>query len=185
MTWRNLAFAAINPQFALFVAGLAIFSAWLLHFGSLVLETTLADLRALPLGRAVYAFLQLLVVTPWPLLVIVGIGGAFVYFADHKNWTKRISTGVAHGAGARPRISDHLVRFWRATCRECWLNDLLGRGAHGSVCGARQSDDLRDIPSHRTQRSFFFFASLERSVFLCGSKTTKDFFGSRSISAEI
>jgi len=96
LTWRNLAFVAINPQFALFVAGLAIFSAWLLHFGSLVLETTLVELRALPLGRAVYAFLQLLLVTPWPLLVIVGIGGAFVYFADHKNWTKRISTGVAH-----------------------------------------------------------------------------------------
>src|SRR5260370_10088178 len=37
MTWRNLAFAAVNPQFALFVAGLAIFSASLLHFGSLLL----------------------------------------------------------------------------------------------------------------------------------------------------
>jgi len=96
LTWRNFAFAAINPWFALFIAALAIVSAWLLHFGSLVLETTLVDLRALPLGPAVGAFLRLLVVTPWPLLVIVGIGGAFIYFADRKNWTKRISTGVAH-----------------------------------------------------------------------------------------
>ncbi len=96
LTWRNLAFAAINPRFALFVAGLAIFSAWLLHFGSLVLETTLVELRALALGGAVGALLRLLLVTPWPLLVTLGIGAAFVYFADHKNWTKRISNGVAH-----------------------------------------------------------------------------------------
>src|SRR5262249_5298194 len=96
LAWRNLAFAAINPWFALFTAALAIFSAWLLHFDSLVLETTLVDLRALPLGRAIGALLRLLLVTPWPLLVMFGIGATFVYFADHKNWTKRISTGVAH-----------------------------------------------------------------------------------------
>jgi hypothetical protein len=96
MTWRNLGFAAINPQFALFVAGIAIFSAWLLHFGSLVLHRTLADLRALPTGRAVRAFLELLLVTPWPLLVIVAVGGAFIYFADHKNWPKRIFIGAVH-----------------------------------------------------------------------------------------
>jgi hypothetical protein len=96
MTWRNLRFAAINPQFALFVAGLATFSAWLLHFGSLVLHTTLADLGALPIGRAIRAFLQLLLVTPWPVLVIMGIGAAFIYFADRKNWPKRILIGGGH-----------------------------------------------------------------------------------------
>ena len=96
MTWRNLAFAAINPQFALFVTAVAIFSAWLLHFVSFVLHTTLADLRTIPLGRAIGAFLRLLFVTPWPLLVIIGIGAAFIYFADHKNWTKRILTGAMH-----------------------------------------------------------------------------------------
>ena len=96
LTWRNLVFVAINPWFALVIAALAIFSAWLLHFGSVVLETTLAHLRALPLGQAVGAFLCLLLVTPWPLLIVVGIGGALVYFADHKNWTRRILIGGAH-----------------------------------------------------------------------------------------
>src|SRR5262249_7964478 len=105
-----LAFAAINPWFALFTAALAIFSAWLLHFDSLVLETTLVDLRALPLGRAIGALLRLLLVTPWPLLVMFGIGAAFVYFADHKNWTKRISTRCRARPCPRPRIPDHLVR---------------------------------------------------------------------------
>jgi len=79
-----------------------------LHFDSLVLETTLVDLRALPLGRAIGALLRLLLVTPWPLLVMFGIGAAFVYFADHKNWTKRISTGVAHALAHV--LDDHLVR---------------------------------------------------------------------------
>ena len=86
----------INPQFALLVAVLALFSAWLLHFGSLVLHTTLADLRALPADQAICAFLRLLLVTPWPALVIAGIVAAFIYFADHRNWRLRVPIGVAH-----------------------------------------------------------------------------------------
>src|SRR5262249_7401366 len=104
LTWRNLGFVAINPWFALFVAAVAIFSAWLLHYGSLVLHRTLADLRMLPLGRAGGAFLHLLSVTPWPLLVIVGIGAAFVYFADHKRWGRRILVGGVHALA-------HVVTF--------------------------------------------------------------------------
>src|SRR5262249_26776123 len=72
LTWRNLGFGAINPQFALFVAAVAIFSAWLLHFGARALGTALVDLRALPTGAAVRAFLELLFATPWPTLVIAG-----------------------------------------------------------------------------------------------------------------
>ena len=96
LAWRNLLFAVINPQFALLVAVLALFSAWLLHFGSLVLHTTLADLRALPTDQAICAFLRLLLVTPWPALVIAGIVAAFIYFADHRNWRLRVPIGVAH-----------------------------------------------------------------------------------------
>jgi hypothetical protein len=96
MTWRNLAFAAINPWFAVFVAIVAIFSAWLLHFDSLVLGGTLAELGMLPIGKAIRAFLYLLSVTPWPLLVIVSLGGALIYFADRKNWRRRISIGTVH-----------------------------------------------------------------------------------------
>jgi hypothetical protein len=66
LAWRNLGFAIINPQFALFVAILALFCAWLLHFGSVALNTTLAELRALPLGDAIRALIRLLLVTPWP-----------------------------------------------------------------------------------------------------------------------
>jgi hypothetical protein len=96
LAWRNLLFAVINPRFALFVATLALFSAWLLHFGSLVLHTTLADLRALPTDQAMRAFVELLLVTPWPALVIAGIVAAFIYFADHRNWRLRAPIGAAH-----------------------------------------------------------------------------------------
>jgi hypothetical protein len=104
ITWRNLGFAAINPQFALFVGGIAIFSAWLLHFGALVLNATLADLRAVPIGRALRALLELLLVTPWPVLVIIGSAAALIYFADHKHWPKRILTGSVHALA-------HLLAF--------------------------------------------------------------------------
>src|SRR5262249_47333425 len=59
LTWRNLAFAAINPQFALFFAVMAIFSAWLLHFGALVLGKTLAGLPPRPIPPAVCQLLLL------------------------------------------------------------------------------------------------------------------------------
>jgi len=75
---------------------LALFSAWLLHFGSLVLHTTLADLRALPTDQAMCAFVELLLVTPWPALVVAGIVAAFIYFADRRNWRARAPIGTAH-----------------------------------------------------------------------------------------
>jgi hypothetical protein len=97
LTWRNLGFFAINPQFALFVGFLALFAAWLLHFGSLVLHTTLAELRNLPVLQAACVLFRLLTVTPWPALMIFGIGAAFVYFADHKKfWSRRLPIGATH-----------------------------------------------------------------------------------------
>jgi hypothetical protein len=96
LTWRNLRFVGINPQFALFVAGIAIFSAWLLHFASLVLGVTLADFRSISVDEAAGALFRLLFATPWPLLAMIGVIGAFVYFADRKDWTRRIFVGVVH-----------------------------------------------------------------------------------------
>jgi hypothetical protein len=96
LTWRNLAFVAINPWFALFVGGLALFAAWLLHHGSLVLHTTLAELRDSTLLQAGCALFRLLLVTPWPTSMTVGIAAIFIYFADHKEWRRRIPIGVAH-----------------------------------------------------------------------------------------
>jgi len=96
LTWRNLGFGAINPQFALFVVAVAIFSAWLLHFGARVLDTTLVDLRARSIGAAICKFVELLFATPWPTLVIAGMTAAFIYFADRKRWPRRIAIGALH-----------------------------------------------------------------------------------------
>jgi hypothetical protein len=97
LAWRNLRFAAINPQFAVFVFFLALLAGWLLHHGSLVLlHTTLAELRNLTFSHAACALFRLLMVTPWPTLMIFGIGAAFVYFADHKKWSRRFPIGAAH-----------------------------------------------------------------------------------------
>jgi hypothetical protein len=96
LTWRNLRFGAINPQFALFVAAVAIFSAWLLHFGARVLGSTLVDLRGRSIGAAVCTFVELLFATPWPTLVIAGMTAALIYFADRKHWPGRIAIGSLH-----------------------------------------------------------------------------------------
>src|SRR5712691_6404139 len=97
MTWRNLAFAWLNPQFAGFMMVFCLLSTWLLHFGSVVLDTTLADIpRTETLGGAVCKFVELLLVTPWPALLVAGITGALIYFVDYKPWPKRIAMGVAH-----------------------------------------------------------------------------------------
>ena len=92
LAWRNLRFAAINPQFAVFVFFLVLFAGWLLHHGGLVLHTTLAELRNLTFSQAASALFRL----PWPALMIFGIGAAFVYFADHKKWSRRLPIGAAH-----------------------------------------------------------------------------------------
>ena len=97
LTWKNLGFIGINPQFAVFLGLLALFAAWLLHYGSLVFHTTLAELRSLTTLQAVSALFRLLMVTPWPALMILGIAAAFIYFADHKKfWSRRVPIGAVH-----------------------------------------------------------------------------------------
>jgi hypothetical protein len=96
LAWRNLRFVTINPQFAVFVFFLALFVGWLLHHGSLVLHTTLSELRNLTSSHAACALFRLLMVTPWPALTMFGIGAAFIYFADHKEWSRRLPIGATH-----------------------------------------------------------------------------------------
>jgi Calcineurin-like phosphoesterase len=97
LTWRNFLFAWHNPWFAAFMMGFGLFATWLLHFSALVLNSTLVGtLHAKPLGAALCKLAGLLLTTPWPLLMILGIGGALIYFTDYKPWPKRITVGVLH-----------------------------------------------------------------------------------------
>src|SRR5262249_14885006 len=97
LTWRNFAFAWHNPWFTVFMMGVGLLATWLLHFSALVLDSTLvAMLRANPLRAALRNLGELLLTTPWPLLIIAGIIGALIYFVDYKPWSKRITAGVLH-----------------------------------------------------------------------------------------
>lgn len=96
MTWRNLMFGWLNPWFGAFMAGVGIFAAWLLHFGARTMGTALAaDLGNGSLGTRLWRLFLILFDTPWPLLVMLGIGAALVYFSDCKGWLRGVS-GVIH-----------------------------------------------------------------------------------------
>jgi len=97
LTWRNFAFAYHNPKFMLFMMGFGLFATWLLHFSALVLNSTLVKaLHGNRPGETLCKLAGLLLTTPWPLLMILGIGGALIYFTDYKPWPKRITVGVLH-----------------------------------------------------------------------------------------
>jgi len=96
LTWRNLLFVAINPKFGVVVGLVALFSAWLLHFVGRVIGTNLASFADLTFGKAVCALFWVMIATPWPLAVIFAIGAALIYFADHKNWRRRVLFGAVH-----------------------------------------------------------------------------------------
>jgi hypothetical protein len=103
LAWRNFAFAWHNPKFMLLMMAFGLLATWLLHFSALVLNSTLVDMLQARrpgeggrLGAALRNLAELLLTTPWPLLMILGIGGALVYFADYKPRLKRRTAGVLH-----------------------------------------------------------------------------------------
>jgi hypothetical protein len=99
ITLRNFAFLWYNPWLGLFLAGVGVFAAWLLHFGAIAIDTDLVTLLgAGSFARGSANFIRLLLHTPWPWLIIAGVVAALRYFADFADRpTLRTATGVLHG----------------------------------------------------------------------------------------
>lgn len=99
LTWRNLFFGWLNPWFGTFLGAIALIAGWLLHAAAEVQGMRLLDVVQQPaLSAAIGDVIRILVVTPWPSLVILGITAALYYFADHKNLLVRLSAGILHAA---------------------------------------------------------------------------------------
>jgi len=100
LTWRNLAFAYLNPRYAALMGFLAAIFAWLLSFIALSYGTTLHDALA-PAGQgsfplALKAYFTLLLSSPWPALMLLAAGAGYVYFSDYRHWGLRIMAGGLH-----------------------------------------------------------------------------------------
>lgn len=93
---RNLVFVLFNWKLGVFLGFVGLFSTWLLHFGSLVLGSTLTGmLRGGSWLDATVNFGKLLIATPWPILIILGIIVALIYLSDFpEKWPRWITGGI-------------------------------------------------------------------------------------------
>jgi calcineurin-like phosphoesterase family protein len=98
LTWRNLAFAALNWQFA-FTLGIAcaVF-AWLLDTNARIETSSLSEAltRAHTFCSALYEYFNLAIRSPWPSLMFAVVVAGCSYFADFTPWLRRFLVGVLH-----------------------------------------------------------------------------------------
>jgi hypothetical protein len=100
LTWRNLAFVYFNPQYAATLALACAFFAWLLHTNAQIhgssLSEALADHGVETFGTALYAYLELVFATPWPVTFVGAAAAGYIYFADFKPGWPRALAGSLH-----------------------------------------------------------------------------------------
>jgi len=100
LAWRNLGFALLNPEFAVVVGIVCGVFAWLLDTNARFLGSSLPETirQAGTYSGALWAYLWLVFISPWPSLLVLGAIGGYYYFADFKpNW-KRLIAGGLHAA---------------------------------------------------------------------------------------
>jgi hypothetical protein len=100
LTYRNLAFAALNWQYTLTLGAIYGVFAWLLNAQAAYLGSsltgTLAPHPLLPYLDTVEAYLSLAFVSPWPaVLVLLSIAG-YYYLADFPSYWRCV-VGFLHG----------------------------------------------------------------------------------------
>lgn len=100
LTWRNLAFFYLNPQFGLTLGAACALFAWLLDANARIsgssLPAALADAGGF--WAALWAYARLVFTTPLPLALVAAAGAGYCYFADFQPWWRRILVGALHTA---------------------------------------------------------------------------------------
>jgi len=97
LTWRNLAFALYNWDYALSLGAWCAIFAWLLNTNARIDGSTLPKVlrQADNFGAALIAYGKLAFGSPWPTLLIAAAAGGYYYFADYKSGFRFVA-GIAH-----------------------------------------------------------------------------------------
>jgi hypothetical protein len=143
LAFRNLAFAIFNWDFALALGVVCAIFAWQLDgvaraFGS-NLPLTLS--AAPDYWAAVWEYLRLVFVTPWPPLMALIAAAGYCYFADFKTSAGRIGIGALHTLaqmGAVVLMTVALARyvsFAKESLGLILLTGIFGGAAAATVMG--------------------------------------------------
>ena len=100
LSYRDLLFALLNWQYTLTLAVACGVFAWLLDANARFEGSTLLQNLTAPAGfwGAVCAYVGLVFVSPWPVLLVGGAVGGYYYLADFKPWQRRLAVGGLHAA---------------------------------------------------------------------------------------
>jgi hypothetical protein len=101
LAWRNLGFAVLNWQYWLTLAAACAIFAWLLDANAQIKGSTLPAFLAVDptltyeaLSAALGAYLELVFVTPWPLLLVAAAFGGYYYFAEFEGAARALAGGL-------------------------------------------------------------------------------------------
>lgn len=137
LTFRNLAFAALNWQYAATLGVACFFFAWLLQAQAKVLGSSLSATLAEPPSfiDSVYAYLGLLWVSPWPLVLVLAASSGYYYLADFPSYW-RFVVGALHALvqAVAVLLASCLLARWMDGIATVWL--ILAIGVVGGVLAA-------------------------------------------------
>jgi hypothetical protein len=140
LSLRNIFFAFYNWQYATVLGLACAFFAWLLAVNARVLDTTLSQFLAPQLQPTLVdtlgAYLQLSVVSPWPMLLVLAALGGYYYLADFGDGVPRLTAGLLHGLAqvGSVMLVSCLIARWLAPSSDVWL--IVWIGIAGGVLSA-------------------------------------------------
>lgn len=134
ITLGNVLFPALNWKFPLFLVLPYLLFIWMLDFNARISRGAWLPEVLAPgnLCDAIWAYWELVFVSPWPVVLLAVALGGYRYFADVKNSAGRLAVGFLHAAAhaAAVTVATCLVIEWTAA----WWTGFWGIA--GSLLGA-------------------------------------------------
>ncbi|WP_438755063.1 metallophosphoesterase family protein [Pararhizobium sp. O133] len=98
LSFRNLAFALLNPQYTFTLGCACALYMWMLHANAKLLGGTLIELLSAQTGLCAIAatYFRIVFASPWPVILAGVVGGAYYYLADFSPTWRRGIVGVTH-----------------------------------------------------------------------------------------
>jgi hypothetical protein len=139
LSYRNFAFALLNGKYTCTFSGVCAFFVWLRHAQAQFMNSLSATLAPQPLpvfSHTVCAYLALVLVSPWPILLVLLAAGGYYYLADFSDFWLRSIAGILHTIAQTVTVmlATCLLARWMADMSDAWL--ILSVGLVGGVIWA-------------------------------------------------